>query len=135
VAGLPEADYMADDLNTAYPLLVLSSCPVDNRPPGAPRLWGGLKIKVLPGTLAYQIYKNNDIEEAFNCNYELNPAYQQILEKAGLKISGVNQTGSARIVELPGRAFYMGTGFVPQMSSRPGQPHPMIVAWLKAALK
>jgi CTP synthase len=132
---MPQAGHMEDDPNTAYPLLVLSSCPVDTRPAGAPRLWGGLKIRVLPGTLAYRIYQKIDVEEAFNCNYELNPAYQATLEKAGLKISGVSPTGSARVVELPGQSFYMGTGFIPQMSSQPGRPHPLIVGWLKAAIR
>jgi len=125
---------MEEDPNTAYPLLVLSACQVDTRPPGAPRLWGGLKIKVLPDTLAHKIYKQTDIEESLNCSFELNPEYQEKLESAGLRVSGVSETGSARIIELPSSSFYIGMGFLPQMSSQPGKPHPVISAFLEAAL-
>ena len=37
-------------------------------------------------------------------------------------------------MELSGRPFYVATLFVPQMSSRPEKPHPLIVAYLRAAL-
>jgi CTP synthase (UTP-ammonia lyase) len=131
---MPQAGHLEEDPDTGYPLLVLSSCPVDNRPAGAPRLWGGLTIDILPGTLASRIYARTDVEEAFNCNYELNPEYQGILEKAGMKISGVSSNGIARIVELAENKFYVGTGFIPQISSTPERPHPLIAAFLKAAL-
>jgi CTP synthase len=108
---------------------------VDNRPTGAPALSGRLKIKLLPGSLAYNIYQKTEIEEAFNCGFELNPAYQQKLESAGLKVTGKTADGGARIVELPENAFYIGTGFIPQLSSEVNKPHPLIVAFLQAAVK
>lgn len=124
---------MEIDPDTPVPLLVPVACPIDNRPDGAPSLSGKLKIRVDPGSLAYSIYTKGEIEESFNCNYELNPVYQDKLEKAGLKISGVSEDGGARIIELPNR-FFIGTGFVPQMSSEPYKPHPLIIAYLRAAM-
>jgi CTP synthase (UTP-ammonia lyase) len=114
---------------------VLVSCPVNNRPDGAPRLYGKLKIRVSPGSLAYRIYRQTEIEEAFNCNYEMNPDFRSVLEAKGLKISGVSEDGGARIIELPGHPFFIATGFVPQFSSEENKPHPLIVAYLKAAIK
>lgn len=131
---MPEAGHMEEDPDTRYPLLVLAACPVDSRPAGSPRLSGGLKIRVSPGSLAYRCYGRNEVEEPFNCNYELNPGYQDTLVKAGLRISGVSMTGNARIVELPDHKFYLGLGFVPQMNSSFEKPHPLITAFLKAAL-
>jgi CTP synthase (UTP-ammonia lyase) len=52
-----------------------------------------------------------------------------------LKVSGLSADGGARIVELPDHDFFIGTGFVPQLASKPGKPHPMILAFLNAALK
>ncbi len=115
--------------------MVLASCPVDSRPPGAPRLWGGLKIRISPESLAFQIYQETYVEEPFNCNYELNPAYRNILEKTGLKVTGVTAEGGSRIVELPDHHFFMATGFVPQLKSQENRPHPLIVAFLEAALR
>ena len=57
------------------------------------------------------------------------------MEAAGLKISGVSADGGARIIELPSHIFFIGTGFVPHLASEPGQPHPLIVAFLEAAVK
>jgi CTP synthase (UTP-ammonia lyase) len=113
---------------------VLASCPVDNRPEGATRLWGKLKIKVSPDSLAYRIYQRTKVAEAFNCNYELNPDFRGKLEATGLKVSGVSEDGGARIIELPNHHFFMATGFVPQFTSEQTKPHPLIVAYLRAAV-
>jgi CTP synthase (UTP-ammonia lyase) len=113
---------------------VLAACPVDSRPAGIPRLSGGLKIIVKPDSLAYRGYRLTEVEEPFNCNYELNPDYQAALEKAGLRISGVSSTGHARLVELPDHKFFLGLGFVPQMVSSFEKPHPLITAFLNAAM-
>jgi CTP synthase (UTP-ammonia lyase) len=38
------------------------------------------------------------------------------------------------MVELTGRRFFMATLFLPQLSSTPTTPHPIIMAYLQAAL-
>ena len=116
-------------------LLIMAACPVDNRPRGAPRLWGGLKIDIDPDSLAYRIYKSPRVEETFTCNYELNPVYRGRLEATGLKVSGVSEDGGARIIELTDYRFFVATGFVPQLSSEESKPHPLITAYLEAALE
>ena len=132
---MPQAGHMEEDPNSEFPLLVLASCPVDYRAPGDPRLSGGLRIEIIPGTLAYAVYQQTSITEKFSCNYELNPNLKPILEKAGLKFSGLGRASEARIAELPGKTFYLGTGFLPQLSSSPQKPHPLVVAFLQAAIK
>jgi CTP synthase (UTP-ammonia lyase) len=114
---------------------VLAACPVENRPEGAPRLWGKLKIRVIQSSAAYSIYKKVEIKEPFNCNYELNPAFRGRLERHGLKVSGESADGGARIIELPDRRFYIATGFQPQRASEINKPHPLIIAWLQAAVE
>lgn len=135
VAGLKDAGHTEEDPDTGTPLLVIAACPVDDRPPDAPRLWGGLKINVSPGSLAHSIYCSSLIEEMFTCNYELNPVYRETLEKCGLRVSGVSKDAGARIVELPEHRFFVATGFVPQLRSEENTPHPLIVAFLEAAAK
>lgn len=129
-----DANSLEIDPNTSTPLIVLVSCPVDNRPEGAPRLSGKLKIKVSPDSLAFRIYQRTEVAEAFNCNYELNPDFRGTLEASGLRVSGVSEEGGARIVELPDHYFFIATGFVPQFTSEATKPHPLIIAYLEAAL-
>jgi len=85
--------------------------------------------------LAYGIFQQSEVEEAFNCNYELNPAYRETIEASGLKVSGVSEDGGARIIELPSHRFFMATGFMPQFTSEENRPHPLLVAYLEAAIE
>jgi len=94
-----------------------------------------MKIKVSHGSVAFAAYRKANVQEAFACNYELNPDYRKPLEKAGLRVSGVSDDGAARIVELPDHRFFVGTGFLPQYTSEAGKPHPLFVAFLEAARK
>jgi CTP synthase (UTP-ammonia lyase) len=91
-------------------------------------------IQVIPGTLAHQIYGEGDPVEQFRCNYGLNQAYQDKIAKGELKVTGVDSNGEVRIVELSDHRFFIATLFLPQHSSSAERPHPLIVAYLKAAL-
>jgi CTP synthase (UTP-ammonia lyase) len=91
-----------------------------------------LNIKVKADSLAWQVDRQTDIQEPFNCNFELNPDYRGRLEAAGLKVSGESETGGARIIELPDHKFFIATGFLPQLNSEAGKPHPLILAYLRA---
>lgn len=109
------------------------SCAVPNRAEGAPSLSGDLTIAVQPDTLAYRILRCAEISEGFFCNYELNPAYQDGVQRAGLRISGLGERGEARIVELPDHRFFVASLFLPQHASRPERPHPLVTAFVAAA--
>ena len=90
-------------------------------------------IIILPGTLAHQAYGTAAAMEQFACNYGLNPAYHEHISHAGLKIAGRDAAGEVRIIELAAHRFFMATLFLPQLSSSPARPHPLIVAYLQAA--
>ena len=91
-------------------------------------------VKIMPGTRAHQAYGKEEASEQFRCNYGLNPAYQEQIGSGELKVVGVDLDGQARIVELPAHRFFIATLFLPQLSSSPGSPHPLIVAYLRAAV-
>lgn len=108
------------------------ACAVPERGPNAPLLSGPLTLTVVPGSRTHGIYGATEIHEAFFCNYELNRAFEGRLQAHGLTLAGFGASGEARIVELPDRRFYLATLFLPQLSSRPSAPHPLIVAYLRA---
>ncbi|NIS62095.1 MAG: hypothetical protein GTO13_15780 [Proteobacteria bacterium] len=92
------------------------------------------RINITPGTLAHEAYGKEEVIEQFQCNYGLNPRYRDSIIQGGLNIVGVDPDGEARVIELPDHRFFMATLFVPQLSSQPEIPHPLILAFLKAAV-
>ncbi|HYL92196.1 MAG TPA: hypothetical protein VEW69_03470, partial [Alphaproteobacteria bacterium] len=109
------------------------SCAVPNRATGAPKLSGGGKLTIVPGTRFAGIYKKSEVQEEYFCNYEVNPVYQGRLQEAGLRVSAWGEDRAMRAVELPGQSFYVATLFQPQLSSTAQAPHPVVMAYLQAA--
>jgi CTP synthase (UTP-ammonia lyase) len=93
-----------------------------------------MDVTITPRTQAARIFPGLQSSEAFYCNFGLNPAYKQALQTAGLKVSGYDQNGDTRIVELPTHPFFFGTLFVPQTRSTASSPHPLILGFCQAAL-
>jgi CTP synthase (UTP-ammonia lyase) len=48
-------------------------------------------------------------------------------------VSGTDSDDEPRIIELPSHPFFVGTLFVPQTSSTPANPHPMLTAFVTSA--
>ena len=76
-------------------------------------------------TQAHSIYKKDRVAEVFACNYGFNETFADRLFENGLRVSGRDEDGTIRIVELPQHPFYIATLFVPQMISTSEQPHPV----------
>jgi CTP synthase (UTP-ammonia lyase) len=91
-------------------------------------------VRIVPGTLAHQAYGKRETVEQFRCSYGINPAYRDAIEDGTLRVAGLDPEGEVRIVELSGHRFFIATLFLPQLSSSAEVPHPLIVAYLKAAL-
>jgi CTP synthase (UTP-ammonia lyase) len=91
-------------------------------------------VRITPGSLAHQAYGQQEVNEQFACNYGVNPEYRQKLEGGGIRITGVDVEDKIRVVELSDHPFFIGTLFLPQLLSRPDRPHPLITAYVKAAL-
>ena len=83
----------------------------------------------------YQAYGKGEVEERYSCNYSLNPKYQEQISQGKLKVVGRNDGRAVRIIEIEGQRYFMASLFLPQMNSAAGKPHPMIMSYLKQALK
>jgi CTP synthase (UTP-ammonia lyase) len=91
------------------------------------------EIKIAPDSIAHRAYGKHEMMEQFFCNYGLNPAFRKKVTEGKLSITGVDPEGEVRIVELADHPFYVATLFLPQVASKPESPHPLILAYLKAA--
>jgi CTP synthase len=96
---------------------------------------GAYPCKIAKGSLAYKIYQKPSIEERHRHRYEFNNHYLEAIESAGLKATGINpESGLVEIVELPSHKFFIGVQFHPELKSTVENPHPIFVAFVKAAL-
>jgi CTP synthase len=86
-------------------------------------------------TLAHSIYGADIISERHRHRYEVNIAYREELEAAGLKISGTSPSGHLpEIIELPGHPWFFGVQFHPEFKSRPHGSHPLFKSYIEAAI-
>jgi CTP synthase (UTP-ammonia lyase) len=93
-----------------------------------------MPVGLTPESKVATIYGTTNVHEEYYCNFGLNPEYQDLLDKGGLRVVGFDDTGEARVLELPEHPFYVATLFVPQTRSTPERPHPLITGFLSAAL-
>jgi CTP synthase (UTP-ammonia lyase) len=90
-------------------------------------------VMVAPGTLAASVLGPGRRVEWYFCAYGLNAAYLDVLVNAGLRLSGFDDSGQVRIVEIPGHPFFLGTLFQPEQYGDGTRPHPLIRAFALAA--
>jgi CTP synthase len=103
---------------------------------------GTMRLGLYPANLAEgsvvrALYGAAKVEERHRHRYEVNNAYREQLEHAGLAFSGLSPDGRlVEYVELPPQAhpFYVGTQAHPEFRSRPTRPHPLFAGLIAAAL-
>jgi CTP synthase (UTP-ammonia lyase) len=79
-------------------------------------------------------YGADRTEERYYCRFGLNETYLPQLAAAGLTVAGTDPAdGGTRILRLDGHPFFYLTLFVPQTSSTPDRPHPLVTTYLTAA--
>ena len=111
---------------------------IENKKMGGSMRLGAYPAMLKKGTVAEKAYKTDSIVERHRHRYEVNNAYREALEKAGLIFSGVSPDGKlCEIAELPAgkHPFFLGTQFHPEFKARPLSPHPLFTAFVKACQK
>jgi len=95
---------------------------------------GAYPCIIKPGTAMERCYGKTNISERHRHRYEFNNNYRDILQDAGLVLSGVSPDGNLiETVELPDREFHIGVQFHPEFKSRPNRPHPLFRGFICAA--
>jgi CTP synthase len=89
-----------------------------------------------PDTIAAKAYGEKKVSERHRHRYEFNIDFQAAFEKAGFVFSGLSPDKKlVEIVEIEDHPFMLGTQFHPEFLSRPQRPHPLFLAFAKAAKK
>jgi CTP synthase len=102
---------------------------------GSMRL-GAYACSLAKGSLAEQIYEKSEISERHRHRLEVNNAYVEKLEEAGIFISGKNkELNLVEVIELKNHPFFIACQYHPEFKSRPFNPHPLFKSFVSASYK
>jgi len=143
VAGLKTANSREVNPKTSYPVIDVMENQKENlkqgKYGGTIRL-GGWPCRLVPGTHLAKIYAKKFgtkriISERHRHRYEFNPKYRELLELKGLTVCGTSPDNSiVEAIEITDHPFFIGTQFHPEYISRPLDPHPLFVEFVKVCL-
>jgi CTP synthase len=134
-AGLTKANSTEFDPKTPDPVVSTMAEQVGKENTGGTMRLGDWACVLERATKARKIYGQEQITERHRHRYEANNKYRDQYEKWGLKISGLSPDGTlVEMVEAADHPFFIGTQAHPEFRSRPGRPHPLYTAFIKAAL-
>ena len=141
LAGIPDANSAEFDESTTAPVIATMADQVDivagHADLGGTMRLGAYPAQLVPGSLVAEAYGATEVSERHRHRYEVNNAYRDQLEAAGLIVSGTSPDGRlVEFVELD-RAlhpFFVATQAHPELKSRPTRPHPLFAAFIAAAL-
>lgn len=124
------------DPDTLYPVVDLMDEQRVIEDLGGTMRLGGQEVVILEGTLLHSIYGSTTTRERFRHRYHLIERYINKMKDNGMIVSAHDTTGRIiNAVELKNHPFWIGVQYHPEFKSRPGQAHPLYVAFLKAALE
>jgi CTP synthase len=142
LAGIEQANSAEFEPETSEPVIATMADQVDivsgNADLGGTMRLGSYPATLTAGSVVADAYGATTVSERHRHRYEVNNAYRDRLEAAGLVISGTSPDGRlVEFVELPAvvHPFYAATQAHPELKSRPTRAHPMFRGFIGAALE
>lgn len=149
VLGIKDANSTEIDEKTKNP--IIHAIPFDPKyqrikGDGTSMRLGAYDCILKPGTIAHEIYSSHNslknksrslISERHRHRFEVNNSYRTRLEEAGLIISGTSPDNFfVEMIELPRTVhpFFVATQAHPEYKSRPLDPHPVFIEFLKSTV-
>ena len=139
--GLEGASSTEFDPDAEHPVISTMADQVDavagNADLGGTMRLGSYPATLTKGSVVAEAYGSTEITERHRHRYEVNNAYRDRIAESGLQFSGTSPDGHlVEFVEYPREhhPFFVATQAHPEYKSRPTRPHPLFVAFIKAAL-
>ena len=136
VCGLKEANSTEFNKRTKHPVIDLMESQKAIKIKGGTMRLGAYDCTIKAGTKTYSAYRSKKISERHRHRYEVNNRYKNRLEKAGMVISGVNDSlGVVETIEISGHPWFVAGQFHPELKSRVNKAHPLFREFIKASKK
>ncbi len=137
VLSLKGAHTTEIDLKTRYPVIHImpdQEKKLLDKNYGATMRLGAWDCILQSKTLVKSLYGRDKTSERHRHRFEFNNKYKEEMVKNGLVIAGTSPDGKlVEIIELKDHPFFVGTQFHPELKSRPLEPHPLFMGFVKAA--
>jgi CTP synthase len=141
ILKLPGADSTEFNPDTPDPVVSILDAQRSVEAKGGTMRLGQCEAEIVPGTVVSDAYGDSEagamrvIRERHRHRYEIEHRYVPRLKlEAGLMPAAINPT--LKVVEAMCRAdhpWFVGVQWHPEFNSRPTEPHPLFVAFVKAA--
>jgi CTP synthase len=135
VCGIEDATSAEFDADTPHAVIYKLRDLLGVEEMGGTMRLGAYPCQLTEGTLAARTYGVPEISERHRHRYEVNQKYLQQLQEGGLQVAGMSPDGKfVEMVELKDHPWFLGCQFHPEYKSKPTEPHPLFVSYIKAAL-
>ncbi len=136
VCGLKGANSTEFNKRTKHPVIDLMESQKAIKIKGGTMRLGAYDCTIKLGTKTYSAYRSKKISERHRHRYEVNNRYKNRLEKAGMVISGVNDSlGVVETIEISDHPWFVAGQFHPELKSRVNKAHPLFREFIKASKK
>jgi CTP synthase (UTP-ammonia lyase) len=126
VHGFVDADSSEDNPETSMPLITALACRLADQAD---------TIHLDHGSRIAGIYQTEHITEEYNCGFGINRDYLPLFVNSDFRFCARDDNGDPRAFELNSNRFFFGTAYQPERSSLQQITHPLITAFLMAALQ
>ncbi len=135
VLGYSDAHSSEMDPITSHPVIDIMEEQKGITAKGGTMRLGAYPCSLKEGSKVAAAYGSTMISERHRHRYEFNSNFAEEYEANGMSAVGVNpETSLVEVVEIQDHPWFVGTQYHPEYSSTVLTPHPLFVAFVKAAL-
>jgi CTP synthase len=132
------ADAHSTEMNsiTKHPVIDLMEEQKGITEKGGTMRLGGYACALEKGSLVQLAYNTGLVRERHRHRYEFNNEFIEAFKENGMIPTGINpESGLVEIMEQTGHPWFVGTQFHPEYRSTALNPHPLFIAFIKAAIE
>ena len=132
------ADAHSTEMNsiTKHPVIDLMEEQKGVTEKGGTMRLGGYACALEKGSLVQKAYAKEMVRERHRHRYEFNNDFLEAYKEHGMVPTGINpESGLVEIMEQPDHPWFVGTQFHPEYRSTALNPHPLFIAFIKAAIE